>query len=307
MQQIKFAVFTDLHHDHIHDGGQRLENLICLVSQEEVDFIIQLGDFCSPKEDNRWLLDMLESIGKPCYHVIGNHDSDVSSKEEAMTFLGMDNSYYSFRYGQVKFVVLDACFIQNEYGYEPYSKKNYGSTEGLYPVIPQEQLNWLENQLSEDCPYFVVLSHHSLENGFKKRGVYNRNEVQELINNANASGKKVLLCINGHDHADSIEKLGQTYYFGLNSMSYIWFGPEHRHFCYSDEIHRQYPLLKDIVMYQDGAYAVITIKENGDFEIQGMERGYHTVSPRELGIEGTWNGRNITPNISSLKILNYAP
>lgn len=302
MQQIRFAVFTDLHHDHIPDGYQRLENFISKVSHEDVDFIMQLGDFCNPKEENKCLLDILETTGKPCYHVIGNHDSDVSTKEEAMAFLGMDNSYYSFRYREVKFIILDTCFIQNDHGCEPYSKTNYGSTKGLYPMIPQEQLNWLEKQLSEDCPYFVVFSHHSLENEFGKRGVHNRNEVQGLINKANNSEKKVLLCINGHDHGDSIKKLGETYYFGLNSMSYIWFGHGYRQFSNSDEIHRQYPLLKDIVMYEDGAYAIITIKENGDFEIEGMERGYQTISPKELGIEGTWNGRNITPNISSLKI-----
>jgi 3',5'-cyclic AMP phosphodiesterase CpdA len=302
MNKIKFAIFTDLHYEHIHDGRQRIENFVSEIDHKDVDFIVELGDFCSPKQENRVLLDILDSTGKPHYHLVGNHDSDLFTKEEFLHFLGMNNSYYSFTYGSVKFIALDTCFIQNSCGYEPYSKKNYNTTKGIYPVIPQDELNWLEDQLADDYPFFVILSHHSLENEFAQRGVYNRNAVQELINRANSSGKKVLLCLNGHDHADSIRKIEETYYFGLNSMSYIWFGPEYEHFCYSPEIHKQYPFLKDMVLYREGLYAIITITEQGSIEVEGMEGHYQTISPEELGLKGVWNGRDITPDISSLMI-----
>jgi 3',5'-cyclic AMP phosphodiesterase CpdA len=302
MNKVRFAIFTDLHYEHIHDGRQRIENFVSEIIHKDVDFIVDLGDFCSPRQENRVLLDILDSTGKPHYHLVGNHDSDLFTKEEFLHFLGMNNSYYSFTYGSVKFIALDTCFIQNNCGYEPYSKKNYNTTKGIYPFIPQDELNWLEDQLADDYPFFVILSHHSLENEFAQRGVYNRNAVQELINRTNSSGKKVLLCLNGHDHADSIRKIEGTYYFGLNSMSYIWFGPEYEHFCYSPEIHKQYPFLKDMVLYREGLYAIITITEQGSIEVEGMEGHYQTISPEELGLKGVWNGRDITPNISSLMI-----
>jgi 3',5'-cyclic AMP phosphodiesterase CpdA len=301
MGSVKFAVFTDLHYEHIHDGYQRLENFIAKVRNLEVDFVIQLGDFCVPKEENRFLLDMLESIGKPNYHVIGNHDSDLFPRVQTMKFLRMDNTYYSFIYNKVKFIVLDTCFIKTDIGYESYCKKNYDKTKDIYPILPDYELKWLQNQLNDDSEYYIIFSHHSLENEFAKRGVYNRNEVRDLINRVNDTGKKVLICANGHDHGDSLIKIGQTYYFGLNSMSYIWFGPQYEHFCYPEEVHERYPFLKDLVLYKDGLYAIVTITENGGVEIEGLKGQYQNISPGQLGLEGTWNGRSVLPIVSSLR------
>lgn len=304
MKEIKFAVFTDLHYDHIHDGFSRMEEFIGKISRDEIDFIVDLGDFCSAKEENKKLLDMLSETKKPHYHLLGNHDSDVFLKEEVLNFLGMKSSYYSFSYGNVKFIALDACYIQNGEEFIHYFKRNYNDTKGIYPVIPPEQLAWLKSQLSEDYDFFVILSHHSLENDFARRGVHNRREVQQIINTANASGKKVLLCINGHDHGDSNKKIGDTCYFGLNSMSYQWFGAEYQHFSYEIELHRRYPFLQNIVMYKEALHAVITITEAGDVEIEGMEGSYQTVKPEELGLGESWNGRSISPNISSMVSLD---
>lgn len=302
MDRIKFAIFTDLHYDHIPDGRQRIENFITNARKADVDFVIELGDFCSPKDENQVLLNMLNTIGKPHYHLMGNHDSDLYTKEKVMNFLKMNNSYYSFKYGKVRFIVLDTCFIKTDNGYKPYCKRNYDKTKSIYPILPDYEFKWLEYQLTDDSEYYVIFSHHSFENEFAKRGVYNRAEVRNLINGVNLTGKKVLLCINGHDHGDSLEKIGQTYYFGLNSMSYIWFEPQFEHFCYSDEIHKQYPFLKDMVLYGEGLYSIITITENGGIEIQGMNGHYQNISPKELGIEDVWNGRSISPVISSLKV-----
>lgn len=300
MDTIKFAVFTDLHYEHIPDGYERMKNFINNIKDEEVDFVIELGDFCNPKEENKFLLNMLDNVGKPHYHVIGNHDSDSFPKETVMNFWQMDNTYYSFTYSNVKFIVLDTCFIKTNNGYEPYYKKNYDKTKDIYPILPDYEYKWLENELNDDSRYYIIFSHHSFENEFEKRGVYNRNEVIELINRVNNTGKKVLLCVNGHDHGDSLEKIGETYYFGLNAMSYIWCGPEHEHFCYSEEIHKQYPFLKDMILYKDGLYAIVTIGEDGHINIKGMRGEYQNISPREAGLGYMWNGRCILPVVSSL-------
>ena len=290
-----------MHYEHIPDGFQRLEIFVSKAKDAEVDFVIELGDFCNPKQENQVLLDMLDSIGKPHYHLMGNHDSDLFVKEAVMKFLKMDNSYYSFKYGNIKFIALDTCFIKNGNEYEPYCKRNYNVTTSIYPILPDYELKWLEKQLTDDSKYYVIFSHQSFENEFAKRGVYNRDEVRNLINSVNDSGKKVLLCINGHDHGDSLEKIGQTYNLGLNSMSYIWFGPQYDHFCYSEEIHKIHPFLKDMVLYKEGLFGIITITENGGIDIQGMNGHYQNISPKELGLDDIWNGRSILPIISSLK------
>ncbi|GFP75323.1 metallophosphoesterase family protein [Clostridium fungisolvens] len=304
MKEVKFAVFTDLHYDHIHDGQRRLKNFIADIQEKDIDFIVNLGDFCKATKNNNSLLDILNSTGRPYYNLIGNHDSDSCDREEVLRFFGMKDSYYSFKYGDIKFIALDTCFIQYDREYVPYCKKNYDSSAGIYPVLPEEELNWLKKELKEECPYFVILSHHSFENEFMKRGVHNRNEVQQLINDINKTEKRVLMCLNGHDHADSIRKIGDTYYFAVNAMSYIWFGPQYEHFTYSEDIHERYPFIKDLVLYEEGLYTIVTILPDGNIKIDGMEGCFQTVSPKELGIEGDWNGRAITARISSLNTDN---
>jgi len=301
MDSVKFAVFTYLHYDHIHDGYERLENFITNVKNLDIDFVIQLGDFCMPKEENLFLLDILDSVGKPYYHTIGNHDSDSFPREEVMKFLKMDNSYYSFKMDKIKFIVLDTCFIKTDNGYIPYCKRNYDKTKDIYPILPDYEISWLAEQFNDDSEYYIIFSHHSFENEFAKRGVYNKGEVRYLINRINDTGKKVLLCVNGHDHGDSLEKIGQTYYFGLNAMSYIWVGPEYEHFPYSKEIHENYPFIKDVVLYNEGLYAIVTINKDGGIHIQGINGSYQNITPKDLGIGDRWNGRSILPRVSSLK------
>ncbi|WP_082651661.1 metallophosphoesterase family protein [Gorillibacterium timonense] len=78
--QVTFAVFTDLHYDRISGGDRRLDEFLNTVRRTDPDFIIELGDLCHPMEENRFLLERLEQAGVPCYHVIGNHDSDRSCR-----------------------------------------------------------------------------------------------------------------------------------------------------------------------------------------------------------------------------------
>ncbi|GAB6109528.1 metallophosphoesterase family protein [Fusibacter bizertensis] len=301
MKEIIFAVFSDLHFDHIHDGYSRLQKFIDGVKTQNLDFVIQLGDFAYPIDENHFLHEKIKEIGVPFYSVLGNHDTDAYSREIVMKFLGMKNNYYSFSIGKVKFIVLDSCFIKTANGCLPYLKRNYDKLSDNYPYIPNEEIKWLINEFKSDSQYFVIFSHHSLENNFQKRGICNRLEIQEIINDINKTDKRVLLCMNGHDHGEHVEKIGETYYYSLNSMSYIWVGPQYEHFNYPTETHAKYPYLKDLILYEDGLYALVTIFENGDFEIKGMEGAYDNISPQALGIGDTWNGRNITPLVSSIK------
>lgn len=78
---IKFALFTDLHHDVIPDGLERLNSFITRAREAEVDFIIELGDFCHPCHNNEELLSIFNGFEKPHYHVIGNHDTDLYTKK----------------------------------------------------------------------------------------------------------------------------------------------------------------------------------------------------------------------------------
>jgi hypothetical protein len=300
MDKIKFAVFTDLHYDFIPDGNRRLQEFIDKVKNRDIDFIIQLGDMCYPVEKNRIVLETLKKSGVTCYHTLGNHDSDAYVREQVMSFLGMKDDYYSFVKGDVKFIVRDACYIKGSEGCIPYYKRNYATTSDNYPYVPPEELEWLENELRDESKYYMIFSHHSLANEFPKRGVANRQEIRAIIDNAKGMGKQVLLCMNGHDHGDSAVNVNGTCYYTLNSMSYIWHGLKET-YNYSKEIHEKYPWLKDMILYEEGLFAVVTIEQDGRLKIEGMEGTYQNITPSDVGIiNNMWNGVSVEPVVSSM-------
>ena len=54
---MRFLVAGDLHYDDIPDGERRLELLTEEIGRQKPDFVVFLGDLCSPKEENRHLTD----------------------------------------------------------------------------------------------------------------------------------------------------------------------------------------------------------------------------------------------------------
>ena len=103
---IRFAVFTDFHHDLIHDGEVRMKELIHSLSTETIDFVVFLGDLCRPYPEYSFLMDALHSLNIPIYCTIGNHDIEYSNKEAVTTFYCIPNDYYSFTYENTKFLIM---------------------------------------------------------------------------------------------------------------------------------------------------------------------------------------------------------
>ena len=299
MGNVKFAIMTDLHNEHIPDGFQRLENFIQRARQEEVDFIIQLGDFCYPVECNNKLLSLFNNYEKPHYHLIGNHDIDRYSKKEMIKWLGMDNDYYSFDCNGIRFLVIDANYFKYDGKVEQYNKRNHKAFNGDYPFIPEEEMLWIKNTISDSELPIVIFSHQSLENTFQNRGIANRTKIQDLIHNETLNGKKILACMNGHDHTDSVEKINKTYYYTVNSIAYKWLGFETLPAFY--EIRRRQPQLKDIILNEAALSAIITINENNNIEIRGMRGRYKDFLPEDVGI-AMWDGRRVTADIQSRKL-----
>ncbi len=298
---MKFAVFTDLHYDVIHDGDRRLHEFINSVKEENIDFIIELGDLCHPTDANKYLISELKEVGVPCFFTIGNHNSDAYLIDTVLKFCEMENNYYSFIFGNVKFIVLDANYIKTADGYEPYCKRNYERTNGEYPYIPPEEVEWLKNELQEEQYYYVILAHQSLSNDFINRGIFNRREIRRILEERNGNGKKVLLCMNGHDHGDDVKIINGIHYYTLNSMSYIWQGIKET-FNYCGEIHKQYPSLKNLILYQESLHVIVAIDDNMNIQINGMKGHYQNITPSDIGMGNTWNGVSIEPRTTSLYI-----
>ena len=122
-KKVKFGVFADLHVDIMHDTQERLEKFLDACRKENVDFIIQLGDFCYPDEDRKVvckpelmppniklaisvptyadknaIIGMFNNFEKPSYHVLGNHECDMCSKKETLRYYNMDHEHENIYY-----------------------------------------------------------------------------------------------------------------------------------------------------------------------------------------------------------------
>lgn len=294
---VRFAVFTDLHYDNIPDGNRRLKEFLSNISNEKLDFIISLGDLCCPNKENKEILTKLEQQGIPVYYTLGNHDTYEHEQNYIVNFFQMERDFYSFQLEGIKFIVLNSCYMKRGNEFLPYDKSKYDKCTDEYPFIPESEVNWLQKELSDESLQYVIFSHHSLVNEFGNRGITNREKVRDLLEKRN-----VLLCMNGHDHGDDCKIINSIPYYTLNSMSYIWHCVKEM-YSYAENVHKQYPFLKDIILYQQPLHCIVEL-ENKQVKIIGMQGQYQTISPQDVGIGDTWNGVSIAPRVSDFCIDN---
>lgn len=319
MSKVKFGVFADLHVDIMHDTKKRLEQFLGACREADVDFIIHLGDFCYPDENKKVLCDedkipvnisnalygknytnkaeiirMYNDFEKDSYHVLGNHDCDMTSKKETLEFIeAKDGSYYSFDKGGFHFIVLDTNYMKMPDGsYVAYENSNYfiASTnkEILRENISSEQIEWLKEDLNSAKYPSVIFSHATFSLLPHPEGaVKNSREVREIFKSA---PNGVLACFNGHHHVDISEKEDDIWYVMINSISNIWL--DGAFMCknrYGEEIDEKYPNIKYTAPYRDAVFAIVTIDESG-IDIKGRESEFVGPSPEELGLynEDSW-------------------
>lgn len=282
-ESVRFAICTDVHQDIIHDAPDRMSVFVEEARNEKVDFIIQLGDFCFPIEENKPFLAIWNSFPGQKYHILGNHDMDRSSKQEEMEFLGMKNSYYSFDQGAFHFIVLDPNFFVEEDKYVDYENANYFTHANTRATIPPIQVEWLKKDISQTKKFVVVFSHQRLEGN---SGVKNQQEIRDILDDANLSKQKVIACFNGHNHDNMHTEINKIHYIGINSMSYDWVGQKYE--CterFSEEINEYRPNIKYTLPYTKPVFGIIEISPDGLLKIKGKQGAYVLPGPDELGVK----------------------
>ena len=287
---IRFLVFGDLHYDEVADGDRRIDEILADAKKRDLDFIVSLGDLCTPVAENNKVLKRFKSLGIPFYSVIGNHETDNCSLDEILDFYSMDNPYYSVVCNGYKLIFLNTCYLQRDGKEEVFYKRNFKSENTIYPVVPEEERHWLQEELNDDLKC-IIFSHHSFVNDVPKRGVYNREEIRK-----NFPSKHVLLCVNGHDHGDALSYADGIPYLTVNSSNYAWLGNQ---IASSRELQEKYSYLNGMLQYKQAMNTYIEI-DNEEIKITGMEGEYQSVTPDDIGIHDyMWNGVSIRPRISS--------
>jgi predicted MPP superfamily phosphohydrolase len=217
-QEIKFGVITDVHHGYLTDVSERLQIFIDVANEEEVDFIIELGDITlfMNEEHSGSFLDIWDSFNGPKYKVLGNHDMDNNSKQEALDYLGMESNYYTFDMHGIHFIVMDDNHIKDKDGnLIDYDNGNYfGANRDWFG---DEQLAWVTQDLANTDRATVIFRHAGIH-GKEQKAL--ENIVAEA--NSNAGYKKVLLGLNGHGHDNEEEIADNVPYVEIPSASYVW-------------------------------------------------------------------------------------
>ncbi|WP_288683074.1 metallophosphoesterase [uncultured Eubacterium sp.] len=291
---IRFTVFGDLHFDEVLDGDRRVSELVEHIKATNPDFVVSLGDLCNPvKENEEMVIKKFKQIGFPIYHTIGNHETDDCCLEEALKFLSMDTPYYSFLFGDIKFIVLNSCYYSVEGQESAYYGRNYKKENSLYPIIPKKEKEWLERELSDGKKY-IIFSHHSLVNNHMDRGIYNKEEIRDLFRE-----KDVLLCMNGHDHGDNFVVVDDIPYYTLNSATYAWCGAQ---IMSSEKLKEMYGYLNGMLLYKQALCVDVEIDDK-EIRIQGMNGNYLSVTPEDIELfDYKWNGVSIKAQTSSVVI-----
>jgi len=286
---LRFGICADVHKDIMHDADIRLQAFIDDASGKDLDFIIQLGDFCRPYDTNREFLSIWNSFPGEKYHVIGNHDMDGGfSREKVIEFWSSPAKYYSFEKNGFHFIVLDGNDTN------PSSDK----ASGYARFIGNEQVEWLKNNLKSTSLKCFIFSHQSFEN--TDIGIENHSEIRQILEDENkASGfNKIIACFSGHHHTDYTTSINDIYYIQINSMSYQWLGENYKIIRYSEEIDNKYPWIKYTAPYRDPLFAFIEINRE-TIRIEGRKSVFVGPAPKDLGYPVSIENNPITPEISN--------
>lgn len=294
---VTFAVVSDLHQDIAHDAEERLSTFLRAANDNQVDFIIELGDFCMPKEENKPFLKRWQDYAGEKYMLLGNHDMDNCSKEEVMQFIGMNNRYYSFDKGDFHFVILDPNNIYDGEKYIPYENGNYFGYGEKVSYVDPEQVEWLKKDLQATDKRCIIFSHQSFECSSQ-----NREEIRKIFEDENlrAGYKKVAVAFSGHDHTNYMKEINGIAYIQINSASNQWVGEKYA--CperFSDEINQKRPALKYTLPYKDALYGIVALTGDG-MQLKGVKSEFIAPGPEELGI--TDRPQPLVPWIEDLQL-----
>jgi 3',5'-cyclic AMP phosphodiesterase CpdA len=289
---VRFGICTDVHKDIMHDADERLAAYIDEAKTRDLDFIIQMGDFARPYENNKEFMAIWNSYPGEKYHVLGNHEPDGGfDMSNVVENFGMPSRYYSFDKGGLRFIVLDG----NEFNPSPDRPGGYSR------YISEEQLNWIVEELRGAKNRVVIISHQSLEH---EEGIENMEYIRSLLEEENrlAGYNKVIACFSGHHHTDYATTINGIYYIQINSMSYYWAGDNYKVIRYSEDIDQQFPWIKYTIPYEKPLYTFVEISKKA-ISIEGKETKFVGPGPEELGMPTPPENNPIVPRISNRKLL----
>jgi len=229
----RFGVITDIHYTNKPDNESRkysaalekTKHFVKVMNRERADFVIELGDFVDTLVEDKDPIVNLDEIESayarfrgPRYHVLGNHDFDNVARADFLGYIrntGIPNgqTYYSFDARGIHCVVLDADYTVAE-PHRPFDRQDPANPFWQWQDawVPQEQLDWLAEDLAASDLPTVVFTHqllhrdntedHTIKNADVVRGIFEQDG-------------QVVAVFSGHDHRGEIAVRNGIHYLVL--------------------------------------------------------------------------------------------
>jgi 3',5'-cyclic AMP phosphodiesterase CpdA len=270
---VRFGVVTDCHYADADAVGTRfyresidkLAECVARMNAEDVDFLIELGDF---KDQNRppveektllYLRDIeaaFQQFKGPTYHVLGNHDMDSLSKPQFLSHVentGIDPgcSYYSFDARGLHCIVLDANYKADG------SDCDHGNFNWQDANIAARELDWLRQDLAGSNDPAIVFVHQLLD-GADSVCVRNAAQVRAILERSG----RVLAVFQGHLHEGRYLRIDGIHYYTLHALV---------------EGHGQ----------DNNAYAIVEVLPNRDVIVTGYRKAQSMELARTIASEVT--------------------
>ena len=299
VQPVRFAIVSDLHAQDIPDGLERMKAVVDAANHENVEFLIQLGDFVRLDSAAIPYRKVWDEYAGEKYHVLGNHDLDRYTKEEYVAGLHMPGRYYSFDKGDFHFIVLDGNNLYDGKEYKAYGRANYYVDSKMRAFMDPEQLEWLKKDLAATDKRCIIFSHQSIDTT-----VNNGSEVRGILEaeNERCGFQKVALAFSGHTHSNYVKEINGITYVQINSASYVWIEqPSKTEKRYPKEINDQYSLLSRSITYDKPLYGIVTLTGEGA-ELKGTKGEFMPPTPKEIGLGDTLDGFPLVSSIEDVKV-----
>ena len=220
---LSFGLITDIQYADAEPEGERhyrasipkLKAAVTTLAAEKLSFTLHLGDCIDRKfASYATILPLLEPLGHPVHHLLGNHDYTVADGEKCRvtSTLGMPHDYYMFCSSGVRFLMLDTTDLA-AYKYPAGSMEALAATDQLKQLaatgannagqwnggLGTPQLAWLDRELTaaDAAGEKVILcGHHPIlpTNGHQ---IWTADPVVALIDRHPC----VIAYFNGHNHA----------------------------------------------------------------------------------------------------------
>jgi len=291
-RRLRFGLISDVHHDVMPDGLDRIGAFVAAMERAKPDFVLQLGDFCCPAPRNQAFIEAWNRFGGQRFHVLGNHDMDGSfTREQTVAYYGMPHRHYTFLAGPVRGIVLDG----NEPG---------GQAKGYRRFMGADQLAWLERQLAEsDRP--VVLFIHQPFDADHGGCLENSAAVRAAVERAEASEPgRVIAVFSGHLHLDYARVVNGIRHVQINSASYWWLesGAARRE-TFPAAVHQKHPYLTHVAAYREPLWALASLDlEQGELVVEGRRTEWVGPDPWERGEQTTWSRDDLHPGIADRRL-----